>query len=549
MGGRLSAPDRIALSARVVIEKFCGTTRAEVNSDVNSNMVGAVTDQAHDTIHEGVTINDLLNGECSEEEGTYDDTHNVENIEKSMRPTGGGSDSAKDVFAAAVTPPSPSARPSVVFSSKGDSGSPLEKLQSQVFRLLKGLTPPFNCNRLACNCRLWILKEPSRLFESMVVVGLHPSCDIQALKRQYFGRRPEGPGRLRSALSGQHQFRVEPNLEPQEMYQQLRLEAYDVHTTFQYAGTEGKRHRLREAMVFFDQPEYYDSPDEANKDRPCNSIDLKSYIVYSPLWCRLDRLWFPHPGVLLGLMTRQPFICPLDHVFEVQTMLKALPEEEFGPGISIREYSFFDNPLMPTQEMTGGPIFAGPCFSHVLNDQGWSGLFIWFDDKVIGVSSEFGVQEMLNGTTENVQLSRSSSVTERATDEHHFLKGSPSEDRNFRSDVDSADTEEASFSGQEGNEQNDILDWAKTNNHGSVQIICEYNRLCVPARGSTIKFHPLEHLHPLEFHRPDETVLHMAGSTVDLMSCSTSFEFAEAHRALAVEEATGNFMLMWLLAS
>lgn len=36
-----------------------------------------------------------------------------------------------------------------------------------------------------------------------------------------------------------------------------------------------------------------------------------------PLWCRLDRLWFGHPGVLEGTMTRQPFLCPLDHVFEV----------------------------------------------------------------------------------------------------------------------------------------------------------------------------------------------------------------------------------------
>lgn len=44
------------------------------------------------------------------------------------------------------------------------------------------------------------------------------------------------------------------------MYQQLRLEPYAVHTTFQYAGTEGKRHRLREAMVFYDPPEYYDTP-------------------------------------------------------------------------------------------------------------------------------------------------------------------------------------------------------------------------------------------------------------------------------------------------
>lgn len=47
---------------------------------------------------------------------------------------------------------------------------------------------------------------------------------------------------------------------------------------------------------------------------------------------------------------------------------------------------------------------------------------VFIEDKVIGVSSESGVQEMLNGTTENVQLNSSSSVTEKATDEHHFLK-------------------------------------------------------------------------------------------------------------------------------
>ncbi|GJU62375.1 hypothetical protein Tco_1244210 [Tanacetum coccineum] len=33
----------------------------------------------------------------------------------------------------------------------------------------------------------------------MLAAGMHPSCDIPALKRQYFGRRPEGPGKLRSA--------------------------------------------------------------------------------------------------------------------------------------------------------------------------------------------------------------------------------------------------------------------------------------------------------------------------------------------------------------
>lgn len=49
----------------------------------------------------------------------------------------------------------------------------------------------------------------------MVVVGLHPNCDIQALQRQYFARKSEGAGKLRSALGNQNQSRVEPNIEPQ----------------------------------------------------------------------------------------------------------------------------------------------------------------------------------------------------------------------------------------------------------------------------------------------------------------------------------------------
>ncbi|KAJ4903651.1 xyloglucanase 113 [Raphanus sativus] len=167
----------------------------------------------------------------------------------------------------------------------------------------------------------------------------------------------------------------------QAMYQQLRLEPYAVHTTFQYAGTEGKRHRLREGMVFFDPPEYYDAPGGFVSFKPSipksllldgnHTVEshftlvnhqmkqirsalaiaslLNRTLVMPPIWCRLDRLWFGHPGTLVGSMTRQPFICPLDHVFEVNIMLKEMPEEEFGPGIGIREYSFLDNPSLPKQ--------------------------------------------------------------------------------------------------------------------------------------------------------------------------------------------------------
>lgn len=44
-----------------------------------------------------------------------------------------------------------------------------------------------------------------------------------------------------------------------------------------------------------------------------------------------------------------------------------------------------------------------------------------------------------------------------------------------------------------------------------------------------ITFQPLEHLHPLEFQRPAETVLHIAGSTVDLRSQNASLKLAEVH--------------------
>ena len=44
------------------------------------------------------------------------------------------------------------------------------------------------------------------------------------------------------------------------MPQRRGVEPFSVHTTFQYGGADGKRHRLREAMLWEDPPEYYDPP-------------------------------------------------------------------------------------------------------------------------------------------------------------------------------------------------------------------------------------------------------------------------------------------------
>ncbi|GAB4838027.1 hypothetical protein Ancab_027554 [Ancistrocladus abbreviatus] len=137
--------------------------------------------------------------------------------------------------ATATGPCSP--RPSIVFPSKDDdSNSQLQKLRHRVLRVIKGFSQPvetrsitYNPEVLTSQKRQWAsfqlqsldhrsFKEPSRLFESMVVVGLHPNSDIQALRRQFFLRKSEGLGKFRSSFSGQHHSRVEPNLEPQILF-------------------------------------------------------------------------------------------------------------------------------------------------------------------------------------------------------------------------------------------------------------------------------------------------------------------------------------------
>ncbi|XP_076890631.1 uncharacterized protein LOC143541785 [Bidens hawaiensis] len=526
----------------------------------------------------------------------------------------------EDVSGAAVTPPPPSPRPSAVFSSKGDSGSPLQKIQNQVFRVLKGLTPPpeeksrtYNPEVLTSQKRQWasfqlqalhqrILKEPSRLFESMVVVGLHPNCDIQALQRQYFGR-PESLGRLRSARS-QHQFRVEPNLEPQVLFvyppdKQLPLRSKDLLSFCFPGGLEvhtiertPSMSELNEILLGQEHLKQNDLSFVFRLQGADDSILYGCCVLVDELVQQPSRLI---SMVVDGQLSPPPMSRHILTTRRCYCILTRLPffELHFGVLNSI----FIEERLERLTKSISDLHLEGTYENEV-----------YLEDKVSRASTEYGSEEMLNGTTETVQLSRDDSVTEGFTDcvipvrpeietdsskkeyvaadacdsptvddmlsnkqpsqkqiPHAILpllryqqhdssdssssfQGSPSEDRNFRSDVDSAETDDASFSGQEDNEHNEILDWAKTNKHGSLQIICEYNSLCVPARGSIIKFHPLEYLHPLEFHRPDETILHIAGSTVDLMSCSTSFELAEAHKALAVEEEATD-LSVWAISS
>ncbi|XP_074350229.1 uncharacterized protein LOC141689749 isoform X3 [Apium graveolens] len=527
-----------------------------------------------------------------------------------------------------------SPRPSVVFSSKDDSGNQLQKLQRQVSRVLKGLSQPaesktgvYNPEILTSQKRQWaksfhlhsldhpkILKEPSRMFESMVVIGLHPSCDIMALQQLYFGRKSEGSSIFKSAL-GQNQSRVEPNLEPQVLFayppeKQLPIKYRDLLSFCFPAGVEvhaiertpsmselneiliGQEHLKQSDLSFVFRLQAYadDSTlygccvlvDEIIQ-RPSGLVSMISDVQPTNLplsrhilttrrcYCILSRIpcFELHFGVLNSIFTEERLERLTKSIGDLDVELPIIPgkeenlediscslspenrEDGIRSGNVETSHSGISNSI-PSEVINEGDISAEGVDVTVVNDTVTNKFPSEKESLVAAQISEVfdtSVDES-TGSKQTSQRHVPNAVLPLLRHQHNessesssSIQFSTSEDRNLRSDADDTELEEASFSGQSSDPQSssngDILDWAKENNHCSLQIISEYYQLPCPARGSTIKFHPLEHLHPLEYQRPDETVLHIAGSTFDLKSCSTGLEMAEAYHArMAEEEAT-----------
>ncbi|XP_075517536.1 uncharacterized protein LOC142551919 [Primulina tabacum] len=536
-------------------------------------------------------------------------------------------DVARAVAAAAAAVHSP--RPSVVYSSKVESGGQLHRLQQHVSRIIKGLSSPpevksgpYNPEILTSQKRQWasfqlqsldhrVWKEPSNLFESMVVVGLPPSSDIQALQNLYFARKSEGSGRFRSALGGPHQSRVEPNLEPQVLFvyppgKQLPLKYKDLLSFCFPAGVEvnavertpsmselneillGQEHLKQSDLSFVFRLQVADDStlygccvlvDEIIR-KPSGLISMMSdghpfssslgrhILTTRRCYCILSRLPFfeLHFGVLNSIFTEE----------RLERLTKEIYNLDLKSPVSYDE----DETL---EESSCLPLEDGECATpnrmveeRVTNDTSFFKNQSLDDDS--NIKKESGVDVVVDTSIENniagnqsaecrlpnttlplLQFQQLESSESSSWKEHvNFnkcimncgcdIQGFPSEYRHFRSDIDEAEVEVASSSGQDIlSEHSDITDRAKANNHGSLRIICEYYRLNCPTRGSTLKFHPLDHLHSLEYHRPNETVLHVAGSTIDLRSCSTSLELAEAHSALMVEEEAAA-LSVWAVA-
>jgi len=164
----------------------------------------------------------------------------------------------------------------------------------------------------------------------------------------------------------------------QRMPQRRGFEPYSVHTTFQYSGAVGKTHRLREAMLWEDEPEYYTpqrgllhyTPSVRRElIKPAGVMDVASHfelvhhqlvqlraafllarkldriLILPTIVCGLDRFWAPHNGTIPGSDTTLPIDpCPADHVVDLENI--ARQHRGTIDGI-FREYSFLDNKRTP----------------------------------------------------------------------------------------------------------------------------------------------------------------------------------------------------------
>ncbi|KAM1809802.1 hypothetical protein ACFX15_026064 [Malus domestica] len=545
------------------------------------------------------------------------------------------------VAAAATATHSP--RPSAVYSlnEDGGGGSPLQRLQRHVTKVLKGFQHPpevkrgtYNPEVLTSQKRQWAnfqlqyldhksLKQPTRLFESMVVVGLHPNCDIQALQGQCIGRKSEGSGRF----SSQNHSRIEPNIEPQVLFvyppeKQLPLQYKDLLSFCFPRGVEvhavertpsmselneillGQEHFKRSDLSFVFRLQVADDSTlygccvlvEEVVQKPSGLLSMiaekhpsrpslsRHILTTQRCYCILSRVpaFELHFGVLNSIFTEErlerltqgidlldlesPKDCDNGEIFEDTT-------EETSNGVSLSS-RIEEDLLNGTAEFSQSGRFADNG-SH-LDNQMVDGDFnlptgrvsedvpVDPETKMVSCKRESGGvnaevcevyvddfstnKQAVERRLPNAVLPLLRFYQYESSDSSSSFQGSPSEDRNFRSDVvDFTETDEASFSGQDDSDLIDILEWAKANNHGSLQIISEYYQLRCPARGITVKFHPLDHLHPLEYHRPKANVLRTAGSTIDLGSCSTSLEFAEAQSAFLVEEEA-TALSVWAIA-
>uniref|UniRef100_A0A0E0K5W1 UDENN domain-containing protein n=1 Tax=Oryza punctata TaxID=4537 RepID=A0A0E0K5W1_ORYPU len=540
---------------------------------------------------------------------------------------------ARAFIAAASAATVQSTRPSVVYSSREESGSPMQKLQQQFSKILKGFsTSPevsgsYNPEVLTTQKRQWsrfqlkslgnrCIREPSHLFESIVIVGLPPQADIHELENIALGSNEEDVKKPRNIFgNNHHQVHALSNLEPQVLFayppeRPLPLKYKDILSFCLPGGVQV--HAVERTPSFSELNEILLGQEQLKESNQSFVFRLQSFAL-PPFRSALSR-----SGSLILVYHFILMEERLEWLTDGVSLLTSLSPEETCEDDVVCEGTelttdkqYFDGHAVDLEKSSESSL--GVCSKELFDTDSSSECrdnhldlnckevqqeCVIQDDLVTGTVPQCDTLErpdnclsedttadqsgielheldsvpvILNesDTTKNCGYSLQDDVNDEQLDvfvndtiiplmRSRLCEGSesspssqdsPSEGINFRSDTHESDLEEPSSIGH-GDlvGHNNISQWAKAKKYGSLQVVSQYYQLQCPARGSSLTFHPLDHLHPLRFHRPGETVLHIAGSTIDLRSSDTSLEVAEMRNALFAEEES-TALSAWAVAS
>ena len=145
------------------------------------------------------------------------------------------------------------------------------------------------------------------------------------------------------------------------MYEKVKQELHVIHATFTLRHGR-KAHRLREALVWSDPPEYYDPPGgllsyvaDIPEDllRHSGLVEGHFALVNHQLLqvraaprsrrnlsalcdagCTADSTDGGHPTVANPDPHELPYLCPMDHVFEIESWVREEPDVEFDPALT-----------------------------------------------------------------------------------------------------------------------------------------------------------------------------------------------------------------------
>lgn len=574
--------------------------------------------------------------------------------------------------AAAVRP-----RPSIVFTSNNNSNNKtFERLQRQITRWRQGFGGEnnkkafFNPEQLTSQKRLWTQlqvqmlerkkwSEPSCLFEHMVLVGLHPEADTQALeaallKRRSSEREVDAPERLRDVMRQQFRGSSPPVPDPEILYafppkKKLPMRQKDLLAFCYPGGVEahlvertpslselneivyGQDHVMRDDLSYIfvlkvaDNatlygvcvyvPEVVRQPpgimtmnsdsQKRGSPAPLSRFCLTTYRCY----CLLTKLPFfdLHFEVLNSIITQERLdritecvnemtfsshenggggevgaesngmspsrLDKIAHTSEQRINSLSLPEQDIEKGSDLSEEprnSLCNNhaksangPNTPAKDEPSNPHVQGDRLEGdfpVIQDPTMTGGFAKEEAKgaivhthsngeishplehkeEVTLNQRLVVEETMSSSNMEVKLQRVDSMDSVNSTVYSFRQSVTSDDD---------ECEEASSSGQayNFNSQPELV-WAEAD-HYILQILYEYYKLAVPARGSSLLFQPLEHLPPMKFARPpNETSTLLGGRTIDPKLCRTNLEMVEMQSALtAAEEAAA--ISIWTVAT